>query len=180
MCTHVVALKFRRLTSLQHAGGWAFLRGLCVGKKKHKLVSATTISTNLICHQLCLLCLGSAVFSPQICRQLVMVTTVIPLQWCLCLTSSPKGQFCIRHCLWLLMSRVLNLVCWQYGGGGTWCGIMRTCLSKYAYWFPTFELAFLWIYSAHFFNCSAYPHAHTYRNCPKSYMVKFFYEYVCV
>lgn len=36
-CTHVVALKFRRLTSPQHAEGAAFLRG----KKRYKLVSAT-------------------------------------------------------------------------------------------------------------------------------------------
>lgn len=84
MCTHVLALKFRRLTSPQHAGGGAFLRGLCLGKNRYKFVSATTISTILlICHQLCLLCLGSVVFLPQIYCQMGMVTAIIPFQRCL-------------------------------------------------------------------------------------------------
>lgn len=124
-CTHVLALKFRWLTSPQYAGGWAFLRGLCLGKNRYKLVSATTISTILLIrHKLYLLCFGSVVFLPQICCQLGMVTAIIPLQRCLCPAKSVSptntsifvyvtvcGSWCPGCWIWYLMV-VLDFEVW--------------------------------------------------------------------
>lgn len=115
MCTHVLALKFRRLTSPQHAGGGAFLRGLCLGKNRYKFVSATTISTILlICHQLCLLvswqcCVSSPDILPDGNGYCNHSLPAVPVSCQICLAYK-HVSFCLCHCLWLLMSRVLNPV----------------------------------------------------------------------
>lgn len=117
-CTHVVALKFRRLTSPQHAEGAASLRG----KKGYKLVSATiskifhSSSAPLAVSWQC------CVFSPDMppagngyCSHSPPGVSV-SRQRCLTYKSI---RFCLPPCLWLLMSRVLNLACWHYGDTST-------------------------------------------------------------